>query len=234
MKYYVYEYFIVDTLEVFYVGKGTGNRRFETHNRSSYFMSVYNKYRCAVRIVKQGLTNEEACSEEIERIAEMKSIGWAKCNFTSGGTGFSEGYMNPIHHRISSPDYVNPFSVMKFDGNKNHFFGKKHSEKTIKRISESRKGKGARFGKDNPMFGKEGHKGEKNGMYGKKGFEHPHSKMYLITYQDGTTETLRYKECEKKFGIAFSRIFENGGILEYKKDTPNKRKYQGVKVERLK
>lgn len=234
MRYYVYEWFIVDTLEVFYVGKGTGNRRFETHNRNEYFNNVLNKYNCAVRIVKQSLTNEEACIEEIERIAEMKAKGWAKCNLNSGGTGFSEGHLNPIHKRVNSEDYINPFSVMKFIGEDNPFYGKTHSESTKKKISKSREGKGARFGKDNPMWKSDKSKGENNGMYGKTGFNHPNSKMYLIEYHDGTNETLSYKQCEKKFGIAFSRIYENGGTLTYKKNTPNKIKYEGTKVTRLK
>lgn len=232
-KFYVYEWFIVDTLEVFYVGKGTGKRRFETHNRNEYFNSVYNKYDCAVRIVKQSLTNEEACELEKERISELWSKGFAKCNLNSGGTGFAEGGRNPIHKRVSSEGYVNPFSVIKFEGKDNPFYGRTHTEESLKKMSENRKGKGARYGKDNPMYGK-GFKGEENPMYGRKGFEHPNSKMYLIKYRDGSTETLSYKQCEKKFGIAFSRIYENGGILEYKKNTPNKVKYEGSMVERLK
>lgn len=232
-KFYIYEWFIVDTLEVFYVGKGTGNRRFETHNRNKYFNNVYNKYKCAVRIVEQGLTNEEACELEKDRIAEMWAKGLAKCNINSGGEGFADGRRNPIHKRINSEDYVNPFSIIKFEGEENHFYGKKHTEETLKKMSENRKGKGARYGKDNPMYGK-GFKGMDNPMYGRKGFAHPNSKMYLIEYLDGTTETLSYKQCEKKFGIAFSRIYEDGGILKYKKKTKNKTLYEGTKVTRLK
>lgn len=233
-RFYVYEWFIVDTLEVFYVGKGTGNRRFETHNRNQYFMNVYNKYECAVRIFKQSLTNEEACELEKDRIAEMWAKGWAKCNLNNGGTGFAEGELNPIHKRVNSENYVNPFSVMKFEGEDNHFYGRKHSEESRRKISENRKGKGARHGADNPMWKSDKTKGEKNGMYGRKGFKHPNSKMYLIEYLDGTTETLSYKQCERKFGIAFSRIYENGGILEYKKKTKNKTLYEGTKVTRIK
>lgn len=230
--FYVYEWFIVDTLEVFYVGKGTGNRRFETHNRNKYFNRILNKYNCTVRLVYQSLTNEEACELEKERIAEMRVKGWAKCNFTNGGTGFSTGNLNPIHKRVNSDDYINPFSVMKFDGENNHFYGKKHTEDTKDKISKSRKGKGRRFGKDNPMYGK-GFKGEENPMYGKTGFDHPNSKMYEIEYLDGTKEILKYQDCEKKFGIAFTRIYKDGGILHYKKKTPNAI-YEGSKLTRVK
>ena len=219
-KFYVYEWFIEETLEVFYVGKGTGNRRFELHNRSKYFQSIYNKYKCHVRLVAQSLTNEESCDLERERIAELKLIGQAKCNFTLGGTGFSEGTLNPIHKRVNSKSYINPFSVMKFEGSKNHFFNKKHSDKTKLKISLSRKGKGARFGKENPMYGK-GFKGSDNPMYGKTGEKHHNSKMFLVKYLDGTVEKLHAKACERKFGIAFERIRSTGGTLHYKKKSKN-------------
>lgn len=231
-RFYVYEWFIVDTLEVFYVGKGTGMRRFETHNRNKYFNNILKKYKCAVRIVYSYLTNEEACELEKERIAYMWTIGWAKCNFTNGGTGFSEGYLNPVHKRVHSEDYVNPFTKLDVKGEHNPFFGKQHTEETKRKISLSRKGKGGRFGKDNPMYGK-GFKGEDNPMYGKTGFSHPNSKMYKIEYTDGITEILKYKDCEKKFGIAFIRIYENGGLLHYKKKTP-KDMYEGTKITRVK
>jgi hypothetical protein len=234
--FYVYEWFIVDSLEVFYVGKGTGVRRFETHNRNRWFNNILKKYECAVRIVKQSLTNEEACELEIERIAELKAKGWAKCNLTAGGTGFSPGALNP---RFRKPLYGkdNPMIKYKIDftGEKNHFFGKKHSEFTKRKISISRKGKGARYGEDNPMFGRSDlTSGEKNGMYGRKGFAHPNSKMFLVEYHDGTSETLTYKQCEKKFGIAFMRLNGESGVLHYKKQTPNKTKYEGVKLTRVK
>lgn len=162
----------------------------------------------------------------------MRTKGLAKCNFTNGGTGFSTGSLNPIHKRVQSDDYVNPFSVIKFNGQNNHFYGKQHSEETKQRISDSRKGKGGQFGKDNPMYGK-GFKGEDNPMYGRKGFKHPNSKMYEINYLDGRKEYLNRNQCERKFGIAFIRIQEQGGKLHYKKKTNND-KYEGVQIMRVK
>lgn len=89
--YYVYEWFIIDTLEVFYVGKGKNMRRFLT-KRNDYFNKIYNKYKCAVRIVECNLTEQEAYELEKERIAELKIIGQAKANFHSGGLGGDTGY----------------------------------------------------------------------------------------------------------------------------------------------
>lgn len=232
--FYVYEWFIIDTLEVFYVGKGTGYRRFELHNRNRYFMNVYRKYKCAVRLVHQYLTNEEACLLEVERIAELRLKGWAKCNLTAGGTGFSIGDLNPTRLRphFGDKNGMRTCSI-DFSGHKNPFFGRSHSDQTKHLISINRKGKGARFGQDNPMYGKPGNVGSKNGMFGKKGFNHPNSKMYEIVYPDGSTEVLRFKECERKFGIAFMRIYKDGGILTYKKRTPNAI-YEGSIIRRVK
>ncbi|NBI31002.1 NUMOD3 domain-containing DNA-binding protein [Chengkuizengella marina] len=226
--FYVYEWFIVDTFEVFYVGKGNGIRRFELHNRSKYFNNVYNKYNCAVRLVHQHLTNEEACKLEIERIAELKCIGQARCNFTSGGTGFSEGSLNPRY--INPPiGKKNPMYGVRMTKEANHFYGNKHTEQTKQKISANRKGKGARYGKDNPMFGK-GFKGKDNYMYGKTGIKHHNSKAYNITYKNGDIEILHAKACEKKFGIAFVRVRHTGGLLHYKKKSKNDI-YEGAKVD---
>jgi hypothetical protein len=226
--FYVYEWFKVDTLEVFYVGKGTGNRRFELHNRNQYFNNIYKKYECAVRLVYQSLTNEEACQLEIERIAEMKSIGQAKCNLTNGGTGFSTGDLNP--NRLNPPTgEKNGMYGVRLYGEENGFYGKTHSNETKNKISTSRKGKGGRSGKDNPMYGK-GFKGEDNPMYGMNGLKHPNSKSYKITYLDGNSELLHAKGCEKKFGIAFERVRHSGGTLNYKNKSKNSI-YEGVLVE---
>lgn len=227
--FYVYEYYIVETDEIFYVGKGTGKRMYELHNRNKYFQAIYNKYECDVRVYRDNLTNEEACALEIERIAELREIGQAKTNMTLGGDGFSNGELNP---RVINPPIgeLNPMYGVKLMGKNNSFYGKTHTEETKQKISSSRKGKGARFGKDNPMYGK-GLKGKDNPMYGRTGLNHPNKRAYQITYNDNTTEILLYKACEKKFGIAFMRV-QNGGTLHYKKKSKNDI-YEGTKVELL-
>lgn len=228
VSFYVYEYYKKDTGEVFYVGKGTGRRMYELHNRNRYFNAVYRKYECDVRVYKDGLTNAEACDIERQRIAELKSINQAYCNFTEGGTGFSTGKLNPIHKRIREGTVKLFDGSQKFYGEDNGFYGRKHSEETRRKISESRKGKGGQPGKLNPMYGK-GLKGKDNPMYGRTRENHPNVKMYTVTYTNGTKELLTYKECEKKFGIAFLRV-QRGGILHYKKKSKNDI-YEGTMIE---
>lgn len=225
MDFYVYEYYKKDNDEVFYVGKGTKRRMHELHNRNKYFNAVYAKYECDVRVFKDGLTNEEACDLERDRIAELKAIGQARCNFTEGGTGFSTGKLNPIFKRIKEGN------AKLFTGKENYrpFTGRKHTEESKKLISENRKGKGARFGKDNPMYGK-GFKGKANPMYGRSGDKHPNAVIYKVIYPDGTTERLGAKKCELKFGIAFERVRGVGGVLHYRQKS-KKDIYEGTVLE---
>lgn len=226
--FYVYEYFIVETDEVFYVGKGRKNRYCELHNRNTYFNNIMDKYNCDVRLIHEELTNKEACLKEKETIKKKWDIGQAKCNFTAGGTGFSEGKLNP---RVLNPliGELNHFYGVRMVGGQNPFYGRKHTEETKQKISENRKGKGGQPGELNPMYGK-GFKGEDNPMYGRTRFKHHNAIKFLVEYLDGTSEYLTSKECEIKFGIAFTRIRKKGGELHYKKNTPSKELYEGTKV----
>ena len=217
-NFYVYEYFIIDTDEVFYVGKGTGNRVKELHNRNNYFKNVYKKYKCDFRFYKTCLTNKEACEEEIIRIKMLKTIGQAKCNLTNGGDGFSSGLLNPTYKKSHK-------------GELNQFYGKRHTEETKRKISQARRGKGGRLGKNNSMYGKNIFAGEKNPMYGITGLNHPNSSAYIVTLNE-KEEVMTFKQCEKTFGIAFLRVSKNGGILHYKKKTP-RNIYEGVKIVKI-
>ena len=243
-RFYVYVWYKKDSNEVFYVGKGTGKRKDDKtpDRRNKYFMNVVDKYECSNRIIEEKLTNEEACDREKYWIKHYWDKNQAYCNFTDGGEGFATGSLNPIHKRdkstladgllkyMNSPDYVNPFSYTIFKGEDNHFYGKKHTEETKRKISESRKGKGGQSGKDNPMYGSD-RSGENNPMYGVTGKNHPNATMYLVKYKSGAEEEMTYKQCERKFGIGFSRIDKTGGIIHYKKKCKRKDLYEGVVIE---
>ena len=69
--FYVYEWFIKDTGEVFYVGKGRGDRYKAFHERAYEAEKIRKMYDTDVRFVGTGLTEEEAVileSREMERI----------------------------------------------------------------------------------------------------------------------------------------------------------------------
>jgi len=83
--FYVYEWFNIDTNEVFYVGKGRGYRYKNIKQRNKYFINYYNKYNCDVRKVKTGMEEKDAFELEIELIADYRKISQAQCNITDGG-----------------------------------------------------------------------------------------------------------------------------------------------------
>ena len=83
-KYYVYEWYVEDTNEIFYVGKGTGNRVTSMKNRNSYFKNIRKKYKCNYRILKYFENENDAYNYELKRGLELKEIGQAKACYVLG------------------------------------------------------------------------------------------------------------------------------------------------------
>ena len=107
--YYVYEWFNTETGEVFYVGKGTGDRYKTKANtkRNRYFVRYVHAHECDVRFVKENLTEKEAFDLEVETIAKYKEIGQCTCNFATGGGNPSahlSGELNPMYGKTHPPE----------------------------------------------------------------------------------------------------------------------------------
>lgn len=85
--FYVYEWFNMETKEVFYVGKGKGKRYKALNGRSKRFMNYINHNECQSIIIKQFINENEAFNYEKERIIELKKIGQCSCNIHQGGFG---------------------------------------------------------------------------------------------------------------------------------------------------
>lgn len=84
--FYVYEWFIVETGEIIYVGKGCRNRyKVRKHNR--FFNDMIKRYECQSRIIKHFETEKEAFNYEYERVNELKEKGQCVCNIYQGGFG---------------------------------------------------------------------------------------------------------------------------------------------------
>jgi hypothetical protein len=93
-KFYVYEHWRPDRGECFYVGKGNGMRAHDMRVRNKYHKRVQQKLSglgliVEVRIIADNLSEKDAFSREIERIAFWKNDGADLCNYTSGGEGSS-------------------------------------------------------------------------------------------------------------------------------------------------
>lgn len=153
-EFYVYEWFRKDNGKVFHVGKGKGNRRYNVINRNEYFKRIVDKYECDVRIYKSDLTEEEAWELEKDRIKELKSIGQAQTNFHIGGNGG-----DTFSHK---PQELKDVQIEKWrktmtenggcSGERNSFYGRKHSDYTKEIISKKAKERSKIS--QNPMQGK--------------------------------------------------------------------------------
>ena len=106
---------------------------------SPHFWNAINKYgwdNINHEILYTDLSNEEACELEIKLIAEHKSndrrYGY---NITAGG----EGSLGRKH-----TEEWKQFMRDRMTGDKNGFYGKKHSDEMKKHWSEMKKGKGGK------------------------------------------------------------------------------------------
>lgn len=85
--FYVYEWYNVDTEEIFYVGKGCGNRYKQVSKRNQLFKTYYENNDCAVRIVQHFELEQDAFDYEKQRIGELKMANQCICNIDEGGKG---------------------------------------------------------------------------------------------------------------------------------------------------
>ena len=174
-EFYVYEHIRNDTNEIFYVGKGKSNRCDSTWQRNRHWKHIVAKAGgFSVNKLVENISESIAFKKEIERIAQLKSIGIKLCNMTNGGEGtsgitreFSEeskakmkenhadvlGEDNPMWKQKHTPE-----ALVKISGNrtyelgeKNHSYGKKASEETCAKISLNH---ADMSGENNPMHNK--------------------------------------------------------------------------------
>lgn len=83
--HYIYVWYIEDTGDIFYVGKGRNDRYKNKSHRSDEFKRILNSNRCNVKILFNELNNEEACALEKEIIQKCKKAGHKLTNKTDGG-----------------------------------------------------------------------------------------------------------------------------------------------------
>ncbi|MFB6468743.1 GIY-YIG nuclease family protein [Cytobacillus sp. Hz8] len=99
--FYVYEWFIKNTGEIFYVGKGHGNRYKEFHERAYEAEKIRKMYDTDVRFVGIGLTEEQAIELETqEMIRVLNETNNRVTNritplFTKRGNGYDRGPSTP-------------------------------------------------------------------------------------------------------------------------------------------
>lgn len=89
-SFYVYEHIRKDTGEVFYVGKGSGDRCTNKRGRNIYWHRVVKKSNgfCVKKLI-ESVDEEFAFLVEIERIDQLKKLNIQLTNLTFGGEGVS-------------------------------------------------------------------------------------------------------------------------------------------------
>lgn len=103
--FYVYEHWRLDTDTCFYVGKGTKNRAYSRYRRNAHWKNIVDKLErigsgYEVRLVATGLSEDDAFSLEVERIAFWRDrVDLA--NITKGGDSgpVMIGEEHPMHGR---------------------------------------------------------------------------------------------------------------------------------------
>jgi len=161
-EYYVYEYWRLDNNTCFYVGKGKNNRCYQVDNRNNLFKKVMNKTECAVVIVKEGLSEEEA--HNVERKLIYKYV-FEECygitinrncisgepylvNATWGGEGCSGRKMTShTKEKIRQANIGKVPSKRSKELNRLKHLGKTHTMETRKKIGQSSIGRNS--GSDN-------------------------------------------------------------------------------------
>jgi len=161
-RYYVYEWFNVDSGEVFYVGKGTRLRYRQLGNRNKFFLRYHNKYSCDVRIISNKMGNDEALILEHEVIMEYRKTGQCQTNITDGGenppvmSGEKNGMFGK-HHSQDTRDKISRIHTLsgRFKGAGNSQFGVSPKDRMAEETYKTwrAKQKARKFGKTNPNYG---------------------------------------------------------------------------------
>lgn len=105
MKFYVYKHFRKDTQEVFYVGKGEGNRYKSKIGRNPYWHNIVKKHGFKWEIVDYFESEELAFRAEAKLIAEIgrKDLGLGPLvNLSDGGEGASGAIRTPEQRKTYS------------------------------------------------------------------------------------------------------------------------------------
>lgn len=89
--YYVYQHRSKDSGNVFYIGKGKGNRHLDKNKRGRYWKFYVEKHGFTSEIIVNNVDEELAFFAEMECIDVLKRRGIKLTNLTEGGEGCS-GY----------------------------------------------------------------------------------------------------------------------------------------------
>jgi hypothetical protein len=158
-KFYTYAHYKADTKEIFYIGKGSGNRAFVKHKRSIHWNSIVDKHGLHVEILAKWETEDGALTHEKFLISTFRSMGFSLCNMTEGGDGITSESWTPELRQVLSKSRLGkklsdetrkrmsisatgrPMSKEAIEKTAAFHRGRKRGEETLRKMSESLKGK---------------------------------------------------------------------------------------------
>ena len=209
----VYIYTLSSNDDIRYVGRTFNvNKRFRQHINESYKNNTH-KSNWIRKVKNINIEIVDVCDEsnysfwEQHYISLYRSWGFNLLNMTIGGEGVS-GYKYTKEDRLKRS--------IKMLGDKNHFYGKKHTLESRKIISEV-----DRYGEKNAMYGKK-HKEISKSMSNKKigiydGVNNPRAKkLYQYDLDNNLIKCWDFaKECADFYNIS------RGNISTFSKNNTN-------------
>lgn len=141
---YIYAWYYTNNNEIFYIGKGTGNRWKDVKSsRNDFFKSIINKHlsngEVSVKKLYTGLTEEESLRIEKRLIKYYKSKGLCKANFHEGGAGgYTGNYDSPERSKKISEAMKRAWKkpdTKLYSPNKGRKYGKWFGEKMSKLLT---------------------------------------------------------------------------------------------------
>lgn len=138
--YYTYAHIRNDTGKIFYIGKGKKYRA-TAKNRSKHWQNIANKCGYTAEILAYWTTEKESLDHEELLISCFKDMGYKLANKADGGVANS-GWKHSEEYKMAmsikrqnlSNDVRDKLSEAA-KGEKNSFYGKKHSDETKKKMS---------------------------------------------------------------------------------------------------
>lgn len=128
--YYVYEWYIVETGEIIYVGKGT-RRRYKVRKHNKLFNEMIKRFECDSRIIKEFETEKEAFEYEFIRVNELRKDGQCVCNIHKGGFGgTTEWWTDELRQQYSEKNVMKSELQRKRMSDKNPMKNKAIAEKS--------------------------------------------------------------------------------------------------------
>ena len=128
-EFYTYAHYRASETTPFYIGKGSGKRAYSTSGRSEYWNRIVQKHGLRVEILAWWDLESDAFEHERFLIACFRGMGVDLCNLTDGGDGTS-GFVRSEEWKSAVAERMRVFKT-----------GKKDSEETRKKKSESAKGR---------------------------------------------------------------------------------------------